>query len=217
MSSMSQEKAPGDARGQKKGSAMTDEVHLDQEMNMGIKWELAGDYSVEIWFHITKSKSGYPKSKTWEQLLARPLLQRDDYFQIESIPFFLKNVSRGDIVRAKVTKNKEIQDGEIFQFDRVVDRGGHNTYRLLLRKKNLNDPVQTTNELLKKGLAVEEQYGDFFAVDVPPEVDQQMVDDYLLRECKTGRWEMQDGYLNTIKTDKSRGSWTANEERRRTR
>jgi Domain of unknown function (DUF4265) len=167
---------------------------------MNQKWELAGDYSVEIWFPVATDNHGYPKSKKWEQLLARPVLERDDYFQIESVPFFLKNVSCGDIVKANVVVNKEIQEGEIFEFDQVVDRGGHNTYRLLLRKKHPDDPQLTTDELLKKGLAIEEQYGDFFAVDVPPTVDQQAIDDFLVAESQAGRWEMQDGYLHTIKT-----------------
>jgi len=167
---------------------------------MNQKWEPAGDYSVEIWFRIEKGKDGYPNSKNWEQLLARPLLERVDYFQIESIPFFLKNVSRGDIVRAKTVTNREIQEGEAFEFDTVLDRGGHNTYRLLLRKKHPNDPQFTVDELLKKGLAVEEQYGDFLAVDVPPTADQKAVDDYLEAHRAFGRWELQDGYLHSIKT-----------------
>lgn len=165
---------------------------------MNQEWELVGDYSVEIWFAIEKDKHGYPESKNWEQLLARPVLERDDYFQIESIPFYLKNVSRGDIVRANVVEKREIQDGEIFEFEQVINRGGHNTYRLILRKKSLDDPGFTEKELLKKGVAIEEQYGDFFAVDVPPSVDQQAIDVYLLSECKAGRWEMQDGYLHTV-------------------
>jgi hypothetical protein len=165
-------------------------------MHMAQKWELLGDYSVEIWFRIAKDDDGYPESKNWEQLLARPVLERDDYFHIESIPFYLKNVSRGDIVRADVVENKEIQDGEFFQFQDVIDHGGHNTYRLLLKKKHPNDPEFTTDELLKKGLAVEEQYGDFFAIDVPPTKDQLSIDDYLRAERRSGRWEMQDGYLN---------------------
>lgn len=166
------------------------------------KWELAGDYSVEIWFRIEKNKRGYPTSKEWEQLLARPLLERDDYFQIESVPFFLKNISRGDIVRAKTVVNSEIQEGEAFEFDGVLDRGGHNTYRLLLKKKHPDDPRFTESELLEKGLAVEQQYGDFLAVDVPPSVDQQAIDAYLVAESDAGRWEMQDGYLHTIRTTK---------------
>jgi Domain of unknown function (DUF4265) len=166
----------------------------------GEKWELVGDYSVEIWFPISKNQRGYPKSKNWEQLLARPVIQRDDYFRIESIPFFLKDVSRGDIVKAMVVRNREIDENEVFLFERVVDRGGHNTYRLLLRKKHRRDPGFTVGELLKRGLAIEEQGGDFLAVDVPPSVDQKATDEYFLRECEAGRWEMQDGYLHTIQT-----------------
>lgn len=164
------------------------------------QWSLGGEYSVEVWFPIEKDQDGYPESKRWEQLLARPLLERDDYFQIESIPFFLKNVSCGDVVRAKTVTNTEIQEGEVFEFDAVLDRGGHNTYRLLLKRKHPDDPQFTENELMNKGLAVEEQHGDFLAVDVPPSVDQQAIDAYLVAESESGRWELQDGYLHSIKT-----------------
>jgi len=67
---------------------------------MNQKWEIVDEYSVEIWFHIEKDHVGYPRVKRWEQLLAQPVIERDDYFQLESIPFYLKNVSRGDIVKA---------------------------------------------------------------------------------------------------------------------
>jgi Domain of unknown function (DUF4265) len=166
------------------------------------KWESAGEYSVEIWFRIEKNERGYPVSKNWEQLLARPLTESDACFQIESVPFYLKNISRGDIVKAKTVANPEIQEEEIFEFDEVLDRGGHNTYRLLLLKKHLEDPRFTENELLKKGLAVEEQHGDFFAVDVPPSLDQKEIDSYLVAESELGRWELQDGYLHSIRTTK---------------
>jgi hypothetical protein len=160
---------------------------------MAQKWEVSGDYLVEIWFRIEKDDSGYPKTKEWEQLLARPLSERVDYFQIASIPFYLKNISLGDIVRTKM-------EGKIFEFDAVLDRSGHNTYRLLLKTTNPDDPDFTTNELLEKGLSVEQQHGDFFAVDVPPSIDQQAIDAYSVAESESGRWDMQDGYLHTIKT-----------------
>ena len=164
------------------------------------RWETVDDYSVEIWFPIEKDRDGYPKSRNWEQLLALPVVERDDYFKIESIPFYLKNVSRGDIIRAKTTENGEIQHGEIFAFEEIVDRGGHNTYRLLLKKKHPNDPEFTESELLRKGLAVERERGDFFAIDVPSSLDQQIIDKYLIAEANSGRWEIQDGYLYSIRT-----------------
>ena len=162
------------------------------------EWQVTLDYSVEIWFRIEKNKDGYPKSKEWEQLLARPILQRDDYFQIESVPFFLRNVSRGDVVKAKTVKSTESDGEERFEFDGVVDRGGHNTYRLLLKEKRSDDPTFTENELVSKGLAIEIEDSDFFAVDVPPSVDQDAIDDYLMAESKSGRWGLQDGYLHSI-------------------
>jgi hypothetical protein len=152
-------------------------------------------YLVEIWFRIEKDKDGYPESKTWEQLLARPT-QQVDQFRLESVPFYLKNVSRGDLVKAKIVNNDQ---GEIFEFDSVVSHEGHNTYRLLLKEKRPDDPDFTVNELIKIGLAVEEQHGNFLAVDVPTTVDQTAVDDYLVAESESGRWEMQDGYLHSIK------------------
>ena len=158
------------------------------------------DYFVEIWCGIKKDKNGYPQSKEWEQLLARPVLERDDYFQIESVPFYLRDLSRGDIVQAKTMRNVEIGADEVFELANVIRRGGHNTYRLLLKNKRPDDPGFTENELLRKGLAVEVEYDDFFAVDVPPSVDQKAIDEYLLREDAAGRWSLQDGYLHSIAT-----------------
>jgi len=164
---------------------------------MDRKWELVFDWSVEIWFRIEKDGDGYPQSKSWEQLLAWPVLERDDYFSIESIPFFVKGISRGDIVRAKVTRNSEVQEAEFFEFENVVDRGGHNTYRLLLRNKRPNDPDSTEKELLEKGLAVEINDGDFLAIDVPPTANQKEIDDYLIAESESGRWGLQDGFVTS--------------------
>jgi hypothetical protein len=165
-------------------------------------WKVVGDYYVEIWFPVEKDSHGYPQSVKWEQLLARPVLDRDDYFRIDSIPFYLKSVSRGDIVRANARVNVEIDEKEVFIFEEIIDRGKHNTYRLLLRRRHPDDPAFTTKELTAKGLEIETQSDDFFAVDVPPSIDQKAIDDFLVVESDAGRWEMQDGYLHTIKIEK---------------
>jgi hypothetical protein len=166
----------------------------------GDTWTKGGDYSVEIWFRLTKDADRYPKSKNWEQLLAEPLAEAEDCFRITSIPFFVRDVCRGDVVRARTVTNPEISEKPIFEFDRIVEKGGHNTYRLLLKRKNPKDPEFTETELISKGLAIEREHNDFFAVDVPPTVDQQVIDQYLLTESESGRWEMQDGCLQTIRT-----------------
>jgi hypothetical protein len=160
---------------------------------MGENWKVVFDWTVEIWFRIEKDGEGYPRSKNWEQLLAFPVLERNDYFCIESIPFFIKGISRGDIVHAKVSQNEAVQESEFFEFSSLIEHGGHNTYRLLLREVRPNDPQLTERELLDKGLLLEVEDGDFFAVDVPPTLNQQEIDEYLIAENRSGRWGLQDG------------------------
>jgi hypothetical protein len=143
----------------------------------------------EIWFEVEKDADGYPEPVDWEVLPAR---QIGGHFKIDGIPFYLKNVSLGDVVEAT--------PHEVRAFVRVVERGGSSTYRLLLKTKREGDPASTMTELRSLGLHVEEQHGKFLAVDVPTSVDQQAIDALLIREMETGRWEMQDGYLHTIGT-----------------
>jgi hypothetical protein len=162
-------------------------------------WHTYGDYFVEIWFTVSPDDEGYPSEIRWEQLLARPLVEEDDCFQIESIPFYLKNVSRGDIVKATISGNSHggaSTEEDRFEFDEIVCRGGHNTYRLLIRHKHKDDPQFTESELTGMGLAVETQFNDFIAVDVPDTVDQGAIEDFLVAEKESGRWGMQDGFLN---------------------
>lgn len=140
----------------------------------------------EVWFKIEKDADGYPETKEWEGLRALP---EGNYFRITSVPFYLKNVSRGDLV--------SVAEKDFLTFDRVIERGGHNTYRLLLTDRHPNDPIFTVDELTKMGLAVEEEHGKLLAVDVPPSVDQDAIDKYLIAGADSGRWEMQDGYLNS--------------------
>ncbi|HSS20487.1 MAG TPA: DUF4265 domain-containing protein [Pyrinomonadaceae bacterium] len=158
-------------------------------------WHILHDWSAEIWFRIEKDRDGYPRSKSWEQLLAWPVLESDRYFSIDSIPFFVKGISRGDIVRVNVSQNSDVQEGEFFEFESVVEGGGHNTYRLLLSEKRPSDLELTEDELLAKGLALEIEDDDFFAGDVPPSVNQKDIDDYLISESESGRWGLQDGHL----------------------
>jgi len=160
-------------------------------------WHPIYDWSVEIWFRLEKDEDGYPKSKNWEQLLAWPILESDRCFCIESIPFFVKGISRGDIIRANVSENSEVQEGEFFEFESIVERGGHNTYRLLLREKHTNDPELTKEELLAKGLTLEVEDDDFFSVDVPPSLNQKEIDDFLIAEAESGRWGLEDGFVRS--------------------
>jgi len=39
---------------------------------------------------------------------------------------------------------------------------------------------------------------DFFAIDVPPTVNQKEIDDYLISEAEYGRWGLEDGSLQSL-------------------
>ena len=142
----------------------------------------------EVWFFIEKVEDGYPESRTWEGLWTRPV---GGGFEILNVPFYLKNVSRGDAINA-------IQEA-FLRFTDVRNRGGHNTYRLLMEDSSEDEVSATLKELRSKGLTVElNETGILIAVDVPPSVDQREIDAYLLSEKEAGRWQLQDGYLHNI-------------------
>jgi hypothetical protein len=143
---------------------------------------------IEVWFPIEKDADGYPESKSWEGMLSRATSRG---FVLESIPFYLKNVSKGDLVAA--------QEGDFLRFSHVVERGGHNTYRLLMDEASEPEVERARTELELRGLSVERnEAGILLAVDVPPSVAQQDIDAYLIANKAAGRWQMQDGYLSSV-------------------
>lgn len=146
---------------------------------------------VEVWFTIDKDADGYPESKTWEGLWAAPI---GEAFEIQSVPFYLKNVSKCDVVVAK--------QEEFLRFASVVRHGGHNTYRLLMNDSSSAQIRETIAELEEKGLIVElNEAGLLLAVDVPTSAHQSEIDAYLISQKEKGRWEMQDGYLSSVQID----------------
>lgn len=145
---------------------------------------------ITVWFPIAKDEDGYPESRSWEGMLS---VQQERGFLVMSVPFYLKNVSKGDLVTA--------DQGEFLAFGQVVERGGHNTYRLLMSEADNSTVIQAVAELEERGLAVERSENRILlAVDVPPSLPQGDIDAYLLEQQQLGRWQIQDGYLSSIQT-----------------
>jgi hypothetical protein len=143
--------------------------------------------NVEVWFFIEKDEHGYPESRTWEGLWTKPI---DGSYEVLNVPFFLKYVSRGDLINAN--------HDEFVRFSEVVQHNGHNTYRLLLLDTPSEEITSAVEELSSKGLFVEvHENGILLAVDVPPRLNQKEIDDYLVLNKDKGRWQVQDGYLAT--------------------
>ena len=92
-------------------------------------------------------------------------------------------------------------EGNFLRFSQVIARGGHNTYRLLMADVPDADILRAIADLEELGLAVERSENRILlAVDVPPSINQQEIDDYLVKHQELGRWQMQDGFLSSIKT-----------------
>jgi Domain of unknown function (DUF4265) len=139
----------------------------------------------EVWFSIEEDTDGYQENSTSESVLAE---KTAGGYVIASVPFYLKSVSVGDTV--------EVSEGKTLTFERVVARGGHNTYRLLIQGDSGREIDETVVELLDLGLTVEPVTGKLIAVDVPPSVDQKEIESFFVKESEDGRWQMQEGCLN---------------------
>lgn len=143
-------------------------------------FSVSEDELVEVWFPIEKDTDGYPESKSWEGMLSRVVTRG---FLLESVPFYLKNVSKGDVVAA--------EEGDFLRFSHVVERGGHNTYRLLMDEACKSEVKRARSELESMGLTVEEnEAGILLAVDVPPLC--RTAEGRCLSNRPTDRWAMAD-------------------------
>ena len=81
------------------------------------RWEVIYDWNVQIRFPIEKDADGYPESRNCEDLLAWPIVENESYFCVESIPFFVRGLSRGDIIQATVVEKNQIHNTEFFEFE----------------------------------------------------------------------------------------------------
>lgn len=120
-----------------------------------------------------------------ERLWAEPLGK--DRFRIRNSPFYAFGVSNEDIVLGTEA------EGQVL-FRNVVLRGGHSTYRLRLRARDLSARpfVQAWAPLQTLGCSYEE--GPVLAVDVPPSADIYAVYDLLNAGESAGVWDFEEGH-----------------------
>jgi hypothetical protein len=94
-----------------------------------------------------------------------------DGYKILNAPFFVKNVSYGDVVSV------ELDDGELY-FDSLLEESGHSTVQLIFfNKENIKD---ITDTLVRMGCDWEGSHiKELISVDVPKEVIYSSVQNYL--------------------------------------
>ena len=91
--------------------------------------------------------------------------KRGDLYALRNVPFFAKNLSFDDVVKA------ENKDGAL-TFSGVAERGGHSTYRIMASGgREDSRVVNLVKRLNAAGGEIERATGRLMAVDVLPEAN----------------------------------------------
>jgi Domain of unknown function (DUF4265) len=123
----------------------------------------------------------YDKDVGYENLWAEKL--EDGLYNIQSIPYFIYNLSVDDIVRAQPDDNELL-------FVEVVKHSDHKTIRVRPKTFTLDDKEGTTliNDLEKLGCIVETLPPRVIAVDIPPHVPAGAISKYLIARSIPWEW-----------------------------
>ena len=125
-----------------------------------------------------------PEPRTYEQLWARQ--ESEDLFEICCIPFFVHNLSLGDVVRT------ESRAGRSHLVSEVVRPSGRWTFRLWLGESH-EDGGQVEAELVACGALTEWSSQHLLGIDAKDEAHAQVVADVLAHGERAGRWLYETG------------------------
>jgi Domain of unknown function (DUF4265) len=138
---------------------------------------LSTEPSVKLTFKLSEEERG-PYPVATESLWCTP---EGPLYRINNIPFFLENLSFGDLVSVKAA------DGEAgtFEIDSVVEASGHSTLWVMVSDKSVG--TQVLDALVALGCGREGGvFEGVFALNVPPTVDLQEVLDALKPAIASG-------------------------------
>ena len=99
----------------------------------------------------------------------------DGTYQIDNVPFYAYGINYKDIVRVDASDATGLPI-----VTNIITPNGHDTFRVIFPKnvgKKKQEP--TIEELEKMGVSVERAFNNYVAIDVPPEVDYDVVRDRL--------------------------------------
>jgi hypothetical protein len=134
------------------------------------------DNHVRILFSLKRDETGYPPVD-WERLWAIP--KGDQLYELDNIPFFALDVASADLVA--VSENSA---GELI-FGSVAVSGMHSTIRVIMFDLDAKDATMKTLESL--GCQWEGSHlPKLCAIDVPPQVDYELVMDFLNQRAGDG-------------------------------
>jgi hypothetical protein len=106
----------------------------------------------------------------------------EDLYEVRNSPWYSMDINFLDIVRAiSPAEDKKPVVKEVFR------RSGHRTIRVLILNEGLTEKDGIFVRLKTLGATYENANGAMFALDLKPEVDFDLIANYL-GECETKRW-----------------------------
>lgn len=130
-----------------------------------------------------QSLQGYEVEKVWAERIG------PNEFRILNSPFFVFGLSAEDIVTAA-----ELQDG-VYEFRRVVEKGGHSTYRIFLQGgvTITDEPFRVRWAGIKAlGATLESANDRLLSVDIPPRADVAKIYALLKQGENDGVWAFEE-------------------------
>jgi hypothetical protein len=115
-----------------------------------------------------------------EWLWAEPV--EDLQFRLKNTPLFVEGIANDDVIEA-------VLDDNTLNFRRVVQRGGHSTYRIALQPNASSERVAAlTTALEHRGCGIEGVSPRLFAIDIPPTTDIYELHELLQEAVAEGIW-----------------------------
>jgi len=110
-------------------------------------------------------------------------------FRLENVPFYARNVSFGDVVRARRIRG-------LFVATSVAQRSGHSTYRIFSEQGESFDSSANWKRLERLGCTYERANKKLIAIDCPPKVDADRVYKVLKDGKSSGQWDFEEGHFS---------------------
>ncbi|HZH76357.1 MAG TPA: DUF4265 domain-containing protein [Archangium sp.] len=138
-----------------------------------------------------KLRFPFKNSAGEEETEAMWVIRRDEGYEIDNIPFYVKELAQGDVVAGRQ------DESGLFWFSELVRPSGHSTIQLWFSHE---EEVESVREALRQmGCASEvSDLPRLVAVDVPPDVPYEKVKAFLEQCEHAGRFEYQEACLGFL-------------------
>lgn len=115
--------------------------------------------------------------------------------QVRNIPFYVKGIAFGDIIRVRADHERRE-----FVFEAFVSESGHSTIRIIIKGDDARGMLDTVLHSFACSWEIDTS-GLLWAIDVPPHVDYGAMRVTLLRLASEGKIGIEEGALASAHRD----------------